>query len=472
MKNLSWKNFKANFWSYIPALLILGLGTALINSVLKIQERLDSQLHQNVAGIEALVGAKGSPIQLTLANIYHLDDPTGNIPLEKAEALQHNPMIDKAIPMAYGDNHNGYRLLGTNLDYLDLYHGKLQEGQYITKPLQVIVGHNVAKKLSIDLGYTFYSTHGSHDGHEHKENQYVVVGILEQSKNVLDNLIITSIASFWQTHQQSDLSNSFDSISFNKASILNKNLNQHEGHEHNENCTHERHHHEEHEHEAHDDHAEHQHDTLDNHSDAHAHHDGEEHHHEEHQEEHPVVSGGKEITALLLKFKGPAGFFLINQINSDPDLMAINPSQTVLKFLTLLGVGYSTIQAIAVGVIFVAVLTLMLTLIQVFSRRKHELALLRSMGASRSRLVFSLLGEVVLISSFGFLFGMLIVYSTLEILPYFVGDNIFEGFDWSSLGMNEIGIFATCILCDMVSVLLPLYKVYRIDISKTLANES
>jgi putative ABC transport system permease protein len=470
MKNLSWKNFKANFWSYIPALLILGLGTALINIVLKIQERLDSQLHQNVAGIEALVGAKGSPIQLTLANIYHLDDPTGNIPLEKAEALRNNPMVDKAIPMAYGDNHKGYRLLGTNLDYLDLYHGKLEEGRHITKPLEVIVGHNVAKKLSIDIGYTFYSTHGSHNGHEHKENQYVVVGILEQSKNVLDNLIITSIASFWQTHQQSDLSNSFDSISFAKATVLNKNLKQHETHVHDEHCTHEHHEHEGHNHEAHD-HEEHRQDTLENHSDTHANHDIDEHHLDEHEEEHPV-SDGKEITALLLKFKGPAGFFLINQINSDPDLMAINPSQTVLKFLTLLGVGYSTIQAIAVGVIFVAVLTLMLTLIQVFSRRKHELALLRSMGASRSRLILSLLGEVVLISSFGFLFGMLIVYSTLEILPYFVGDNIFEGFDWSSLGLNEIGIFATCILCGMVSVLLPLYKVYRIDISKTLANES
>ena len=115
MLKLSWKNFRQYFISYLPALLILGLGTSLINVILKVKQGMDDQLHKNVAGIDLLVGAKGSPIQLTLANIYHLDDPTGNISLDKAEQLASNPMIATAIPLAYGDNHQGYKILGTRV---------------------------------------------------------------------------------------------------------------------------------------------------------------------------------------------------------------------------------------------------------------------------------------------------------------------------------------------------------------------
>ncbi len=493
MNNLSWKNFKANFKSYLPALLILGLGTALINTVLKIQQQLDTQIHTNVAGIEALVGAKGSPVQLTLANIYHLDDPTGNISLEKAIALNNNPMVEKALPLAYGDNHKGFKLLGTNQDYIAHFKGKLSKGKYITEPLEVIIGYNVAKKISATVGYTFYSNHGTTSGHEHKENVYKVVGVLEKSNTVLDNLLITSLASFWKTHHQTNLDNVFDSLSFAKAKKLNSlsiksnkdthnaeiqdnikkekhNEHHHDADKHSEHIAHSdlEEHLEHSEHEEHPEHEQNLHDNKTNHSKEI---NTEPNQHDEHEETSEDVQQ-KEITALLLKFKGPAGFFLVNQINSDPQLMAINPSQTILKFLTVLGVGYSTIKSIAISVISVSVLTLVLALIQIFSNRKYELALLRTMGASNFKLAFSLLLEVVLISITGFLFGMAIVIATLEILPFFVEIAIFDGFDWTSLGMNELIIFGMCLFCGIISAMVPLYKVYRIDISKTLAHEA
>lgn len=459
MNNLSWRNFKKHFISYIPALLILGLGTAMINVILKIEHKINHQINDNVKGIEALVGAKGSPIQLTLANIYHLDDPTGNIPLEKALKLYHNNIIDKALPMAYGDNHKGYKLLGTNLDYIEHYNGKLEKGRHVEKVLEVVVGYNFAKKFSIDVGYTFYSNHGTTGGHVHKENQYVVVGILEKTDNVLDNLLLTSIASLWKAHHQDDLANPFDSLSFIKAKALNKTLVTEHNHAQ---CTDPSHHHE------HDETNEHKHDTHteEGHDHSHAH---VEVTHDEHEEEEV---GEKQITALLLKFKGPMGFFLINQINNDPELMAINPSQTVNKFFSVLGAGYSTIQAIGLGVIVIAIITLMLTLIQVFANRKYELALLRTMGASKLKLARSLLLEVFIIVSLGFIVGLGIMYGTLELLPYFVEQAIFEGFDWKQIGLNELIIYSLCLVCGMVSVFLPLLKVYNIDISKTLSNEN
>lgn len=452
MKNLSWKNFRKYFLSYIPALLILGLGSSLINVVLKIKKRMDEQLHRNVAGIDALVGAKGSPIQLTLANIYHLDDPTGNISLQKAIALSKNPMLANSIPLAYGDNLKGFKILGTTIDYIKNFGASLKKGKYITEPLEVVIGSDVAKKLKVDVGFSFYSVHGSHDGHEHKENEYHVVGILEENNSVIDKLILTSIASFWKTHNLNGLENYYDSSSFIVAKNLNKKLNKTNTITSNTI-------------------SKEKYNTLDH---THNHKLENDHEHENHDTnpEENNTNKEKEITALLLKFRGPAGFFLVNQINSDTELMAINPAQTVLKFFTVLGIGYETVESIGIGVILVSIITLMLTLIQVFQGRKQELALLRVMGASKAKIVRTMLGEVLLIVVFGFLIGFILTFGTIEILSVFIEQGIFNGFEWNFFGKDELRIFLVCLLCGMVSVSIPLIKTYRIDISKTLANES
>jgi putative ABC transport system permease protein len=470
MKMLSWVNFKQNFGKYLPALLILGLGTALINIVWKLQKQMDNQLQRNVAGIDCLIGAKGSPIQLTMANIYHLDDPTGNISIEKATIWAKNPFVAKAIPLAYGDNHKGYKLLGTTVDYLQHFEAKIVEGRYATSNLEVVVGQSVVSKFGIKTGYTFYSNHGAAGGHEHKENQYVVVGVLGKTNSVLDNLLLTSIGSFWKTHHIEDVANNFDEESFEIA----KYLNQKAGFEF-KNTTIKSDSHQEEEEYHHENHAEEEHEQEDSSSV----HDDDEHEeydahgtHAEHEEKDIHKASEKQITALLLKFSGPAGYFLPNQINKDEELMAINPSQTVLKFMTVLGMGYSTVNSIAVGVIFVAVITLFLTLLQIFNDRKYELALLRTMGASKWQLIKSLLGELFILLFVGFLSGILITVLTFEILPYFVEKNVFEGFQWQYLGRDELILFGICLVSGMVSVLFPLYKVYKIDLSKTLASEN
>lgn len=463
MNNLSWKNFKKNFRSYLPAILILAFGIALINAVLKIQKQLDDQLHNNVAGIQTIVGAKGSPIQLVLANVYHMDDPTGNIPLEEAEKLYNNPMVSKALPLAYGDNHKGYKILGTDIDYVEHFGGKLKSGKHIEKPFEVILGHDVAQTLGVGIGYTFHSVHGSgHQGHVHAENTYRVVGTLDKTNKAIDKLIITSVASLWASHDVHNLENVFDRHSFIKAKELNKKLNDH--HVHTESCNHDHEEHEDHHHKGHSHHTE-------EHAHDHTHTDTVEkpNHHDTNDK---ATAEQRDITALLLSFKGSAGFMMLNQINQSEKIMAVNPAQVILKFFTVLGVGYTTIQSIAWSVLGISIVTLMLTLIQVFSSRKYELALLRVMGASKGKLLKTLLGEVLLIVFSGFILGTLFTIIGIQLLANNLQQNLFDGFDWSTFGRNEPFILLVCIFCGMVSVIIPLIKVYNIDISKTLSDEN
>ncbi len=92
-----------------------------------------------------MVGAKGSPLQLILCNIFHIDFPTGNIRLAEAERIARNRLVKKAIPLALGDSYQSYRIVGTSQAYAELYKATLARGAWWKKDLEVAIGANVAK---------------------------------------------------------------------------------------------------------------------------------------------------------------------------------------------------------------------------------------------------------------------------------------------------------------------------------------
>ncbi|SVD90218.1 uncharacterized protein METZ01_LOCUS443072, partial [marine metagenome] len=102
-------------------LALLALGIMTISLLMLFSEQLEGQMTRDAQGIDMVVGAKGSPMQLILSGIYHLDVPTGNIPLVEANTLAVNPMIKETIPLALGDSFRGFRIVGTDFGYLDHY---------------------------------------------------------------------------------------------------------------------------------------------------------------------------------------------------------------------------------------------------------------------------------------------------------------------------------------------------------------
>jgi putative ABC transport system permease protein len=123
-------------WSYLVArplntilnIILLALGTALITVLLLFSNQLEEKVKTNTQGIDLVVGAKGSPMQLILCNIFQIDYPTGNIKLSEAEKIVRHRMVKKAIPLALGDSYNGFRIIGTQHAYAELYRGELAEG--------------------------------------------------------------------------------------------------------------------------------------------------------------------------------------------------------------------------------------------------------------------------------------------------------------------------------------------------------
>ncbi|SOE23331.1 putative ABC transport system permease protein [Spirosomataceae bacterium TFI 002] len=184
--------------------LLMAFGISIIALLLSLEKQMDGAFTKNIRGIDMVVGAKGSPLQLILSSVFQIDNPTGNVPLAEVNALKTNSQVKKVIPISMGDNYKGFRIIGTQNSYIEHFEGKIKSGLSFQKPLEVVIGASVANDLGLKIGAEFESTHGldaageAHEDHDH----FTVVGILDANGSPLDRLIITSLQSVWEVHHQ------------------------------------------------------------------------------------------------------------------------------------------------------------------------------------------------------------------------------------------------------------------------------
>jgi putative ABC transport system permease protein len=184
-------------------LLLLSLGLASITLVLLVNHQIQQAFARDLAGIDVVVGAKGSPLQLILSGVFQIDTPTGNVPLADVQALQANPQVAKLIPISMGDSFKGYRIIGTTPDYVSHYAGVMASGALWQAPMQAVLGARVARDTGLRVGDSFVGSHGlGGGGHAHGQTPYTVTGVLAPSGSVMDRLILTPTESVWRVHEK------------------------------------------------------------------------------------------------------------------------------------------------------------------------------------------------------------------------------------------------------------------------------
>ncbi len=430
---LSIKNIVSKPLNSILSLALLIFGIGIISLMLQLNSLIKTQMDNNLKGIDMVVGAKGSPLQLILSAVYHIDSPTGNISVEDAKKIKNNRMVGSSIDLLYGDNYKGYRIVGTEQKFLDLYKAKIKEGRKWEDPFEVVVGSKIYSKLNINIDDELVSSHGLREtGEEHADQLFKVVGLLEPSNSVIDQLIVTSPQSIWDLHDDHD----------------------HGSEEHNEEDDHE--HDEEHDHE-HDEEHDHEHD--------------EEHDHE-HDEEHDHEHDDKEITAMLIKFKSPMNIIQFpRQINEDTNLQAAVPSYEISRLFKLFGFGIETLTYLAYLIIIVSAFSLFINLFNSMRERKYEMALIRTLGSSRRQLSMMIIFESLILTTVGFFIGLLV--SRLGVM--FVSSLMEESLNYNlkSFGIlnEELWLLGLSIFIGLISSIIPALQVYNLNISETLADE-
>ena len=198
---IAWRNLGLKKLQTTLSLILLAFGVGMVSLLMLSEKQLSDTFDRNIQDIDLVLGAKGSPLQLILANVYHVDAPTGNIRLVDAQKVIRHPYIEEGIPLAYGDNYRGFRIVGSTAAYLDHYSAALQEGRRMGAPFEVVIGQQVAETTGLKVGDTFFSAHGLQDETDvHTDKTFTVVGVLAESQSVIDQLLHCSIETIWAVH--------------------------------------------------------------------------------------------------------------------------------------------------------------------------------------------------------------------------------------------------------------------------------
>jgi len=379
-------------------ILLLALGVAVVTLTVLLAHELETRLHRDAAGIDLVVGAKGSPLQLVLAGVYHVDVPPGNIPLAAIGELRANPLVASVIPLALGDSFSGFRIVGTEPALVARYGGVLAHGAMWAQPLDAVLGSDVARATGLAVGATFAGSHGlTEGGGEHGDARYSVTGVLARSGTVLDRLVLTGIDSVWAVH---------------------------------------------------------------------AHH-------------HPAAGAGaahhdddadREVTLALVQFKSPlAAVSLARSINRDTALVAASPALETARLLTIFGAGIDLIRAFAGVLMAASALLLFVALAQALEDRRYDLAIIRTLGATRWQVAGVLLVESLLLAAVAAALGIALAHGAAWTLGRWVPDAApLAGAAWRWLPA-EWAVLALALGAGILSALWPAWRAYRLDVAATLA---
>ena len=423
---LSWKYLSFRPLATGLNVILLAFGLAIITVLLLVQHQFEQKMTRDSVGIDLVVGAKGSPLQLILSSVYHIDFPTGNIKIEEAQRISNSRLVKQVIPLAMGDNVQGLRILGTNHDYLDLYGVKFAAGKAWEKPFEVTLGAESAQILGLKLGDTFSGSHGISVGsHDHDQHAFHVTGILAPSGKVVDRLVLTSIESVWYTHDEGGVAELETTTDGEKGSIVEKEK------------------------------------PLDEGVDPHF---------------LPVAARGfptsdqeREVTTLLVRYRNPmAAIQLPRMINSGTSMQAASPAFEMSRLFELLGFGISLLKGLALALVVIAGLSIFIALYNSLKERKYDLAILRTLGASRGQLVTLVFLEGISLTILGAIFGIAFGHGFLALIVEFASQEVVSLVDpWIFLPEEGL-IFGYALAVGIIASLIPAWSAYQTSIAKQL----
>jgi putative ABC transport system permease protein len=416
-------------------LLLLALGVALIAFLLLLERGLENRLSRDVAGIDMVVGAKGSPLQLVLSAVMQVDVPTGNVPLAAVEELRRNKMVRQAVPVAMGDSFGTYRILGTEPAYIAHYGGQVVTGRMFEAPMEAVLGAEVAASSGLGLDGALVGSHGlTAGGDAHADMPYRVVGILARTGTVLDRLVLTPVSSVWAVHD---------------------------------------HHH--HEDQAQPTTGDHGNGTAHDHGAGEGHDHGQ-HHEDEHDHDHDDVAAGqaasddREVTAILVRYATPlAAARLPREINSQTSMQAASPAAEMLRLRALMGVGLDAMRLLGLVLVLAAGLSTFVALANALQERQYDLAVMRALGAGRGRITGQILTEALLVALAGAVLGIALAHAGVAALSAFSARARDLGLSAGQFVAGEAWLLGLSLLVALLAAAVPAIRAYRTDVSRLLA---
>jgi putative ABC transport system permease protein len=405
------KSLRQHALSTVVTALAIALAAGLVMSVFVIQKQTYTAFTGGDVGFDAVLGARGSQLQLVLNTVFHLETSPGNIPYAMYQEIKKNPQVELAIPYAVGDNFQGFRIVGTTEDIFTSF--EFRRGQkFKTEPggrffnpsaKEAVIGSFAARETGLKVGDVFQPYHGLIFDEKNKHNDdYTVVGILETTNSPSDRVIWIPLEGVYRM----------------QGHVLRG--------------------------------------TGENYKP---------------EENVSIPDEAKEVSAVMLKFRSPqAGMNLDQLINRQGKVatLAFPIGRSMAELFDKIGWMNRVLELIAYLVVIVAAFSILASIYNSINERKREFAILRALGAKRGTVFGVIILEAATIAALGSFIGYLIYLAILSSAAYIVKTqtgvvlNVF-GFDWwlifTPLLMIAVGAFAG---------LLPAFKAYRTDVAENL----
>ncbi|MEE4154168.1 MAG: FtsX-like permease family protein [Erythrobacter sp.] len=406
--------------------LLLAIAVAMLVLLLQLGTQASERLERDAQRIDLVVGAKGSPLQIILSSVFHIDQPTGNIPGESLDLLRRDRAVARAVPLALGDNFCGYRIVGTDETFAELYELTLAEGRSFEAPFEAVMGADVAAQTGARLGQKFVGSHGlaqDEDGAQgHGSTPLETVGILAPTGTVVDRLILTSVGTVWDVH-----------------GIEHGHEEGDEGHEH-------------------------------------------EHEHEDAAPPAPAPAPRAgilqaqgtglepELTAILVTYRNASGAIRIPaMIDRQTTLQSAVPAQQTARLLELVGASLAGIRLFAWLLALTGGLAIFVALLTMARTREGDLALLRVMGASRLQVFATVILEGVITAGIGAVLGWIGAHLMILAARSSSATLADLGLAPFRIVPAEAGVLAAVLVIGALAALAPALRVYQIDPARTLA---
>jgi putative ABC transport system permease protein len=430
---IAWRSIQQRSLASALTAVSMALGVSLVVAVLVIYSVVYQSFHRGGEGYNLIVGAaKGSRLELVLAGVYYIGQPVENVPYSYYKELHEGRLSEHAevaIPICLGDNYEGYRVVATTpemfekLKYMGDQPYRFAEGRNFEPDayFETVVGATVAQKTGLGVGRggepdqpgSFRPTHDIAGQQQHKHRPFTVVGVLEPTGTPNDQAVFVNIEGFYR-------------IGGHTAAT-----------------------------------------AAEEHAEEHDEDEG------EHEHEHAVPDEAKKVTAVLVSTdedRSPGITRLMaRDINQEKIAQAAIPADEIARlFEKIIGNIELVLLMFGIMIVLVAGIGIMVSIYNSMSDRRHEIAIMRSLGASRATVMQVILLESILLSLGGGLLGLALGHGVVAALGPTIAEQ--TGFSMGLLqfrGTELILIPGLVLLASAVGY-LPALAAYRTDVAKSL----
>ena len=405
------RSLRQHALSSFVTIVSVGLAAGLTMSVFAINAQTYDAFTGGKVGFDAVLGARGSQLQLVLNTVFHLETSPGNIPWSLYKEISEDPRVTLAIPYAVGDNYQGYRIVGTTQEMFTKF--TYREGQgFVLEPggrvfdeskKEAILGNYVAEKLGMTVGSTFTPYHGLQFSEREKhQDEYTVVAIMEPTNGPSDRVVWIPIEGIYR-------------MSGHVLRGSGKPMRARPG--------------------------------------------------------EVIAEENLEVSAVMLKLRNPqAGFLLNGQINQQGKVatLAWPIARVMAELFDRIGWVSRILTMVAYLIVVVAAGSILASIYNTMNERRREFAILRALGARRSTVFSAIVLEASTITTIGALLGFLVYGGILAAAFVIVRAQtgvVLDAFRFDhALWMTPVGM----ILLGALAGLVPAFKAYRTDVASNL----